>query len=397
VGSILRLLLIVLLPLTAQAQSFGGSNAGTCSALTISYGTVYKYNVGSSGAKTVNADGWYNTWADDNGNYVVGNDSLGWQQATSSNLQVSTLSTTDTTTTGTSVNTMASWGTFTQTGSDGLDFKTAGIISVAGTLIMGVNRATQNTPNSPPYQFNLINDNLIKSTDHGATWTPSPPMTAQPYVSPTFTTQMSNVDWVQYGKDYGGSGDSGSDTYVYAMSTEGPYNNADKVFLGRVTKANIANLSASDWSYWTGVDAHNQPTWTSTWSSAVPVMQEHFKQTASAGTQYFPSLGQNGCYIRINWWYPSVVTQSSLDPSSSTWVPYAAPHPWGPWSAIGSPQTWNSSGMLGLFGPHIMPKSVTATGGGATATILTTGDYNNQNAATGDYTLTMIPLTITTH
>ena len=78
------------------------------------------------------------------------------------------------------------------------------------------------------------------------------------------------------------------------------------------------------------------------------------------------------------------------------WDFYAAPHPWGPWTKFNS-KTWNSSPGVGLYSPNIITKSISVSGNTLTANITTNGDYNTWNSLTGDYTLTIVPLTVTAH
>jgi hypothetical protein len=59
----------------------------------------------------------------------------------------------------------------------------------------------------------------------------------------------------------------------------------------------------------------------------------------------------------------------------------------------GASKTWNTSPGLGLYNPNIIPKSVSADGG-RTVMITCAGDYNNQDPQTGDYTLTLVPVTL---
>jgi hypothetical protein len=405
-----------------SARRIGGGQVASafpaCNPLpTITYGAPFKYNSGYASGKYVDGDIWFNTWDDLGRNVAANNDTHQWQQAgPSANFAIQQLSNTLTTTTGTNINTMQPWGPWATAGSDGFSFKAGGIISVHGTLYVAANRATNSAPGAPHYQYMLQNMQLIKSTDHGAIFTPLPPAgTAAPYnntqtppptTTPTFSGyKMGNADFLQYGKDYAGVGSTAgakpdnADTYVYAYSTEGPYNNANSVYLSRVLISAIGNQSASDWTFYQGgngtLDGNQPASWSSTWPPATAVITGSFDLGASVGTQYFPTLG---CYVRINWWYPSAKAGTALDTTQSTWQGWAAPQPWGPWAMIGAAKQWNAVNPtpgVGLFSPHIMPASLAPSGNTVNAMALSAGDYNSQNAQTGDYTMTMVPVTLT--
>lgn len=391
--------LAMLWGLPAVAQADGAPTK--CARLTVAYGTVFKYN--SNYPTTVTGDIWFNTWDRLGRNITATNDTYGWNATgglvttnpPTSNFAISQLSTTTTATVGTSVNTMPPWGYATQQGADTFSFKAGGIISVNNVLYVAVNRATNTTPSSP-FLYYLQNMQLIKSTDDGATWVPQPTSPTTPYSSPMFSGyQMGNADFLQYGQNYQGQTADNSATWVYAYATEGPYNNANYVYLARVKAANIANQSAADWTYYQGGDGMLDANWSSTWPPYA-VMNGTKIFGASVGTQYFPSLG---CYVRLNWWYPSVTAGTGIVTTSTYWQPWAAPHPWGPWYSIGMPQAWATTDPptpgMGLFSPHIMPASVAGSSTTATAMALCAGDYNHPDPQTGSYTLTMVPITLT--
>jgi hypothetical protein len=79
-------------------------------------------------------------------------------------------------------------------------------------------------------------------------------------------------------------------------------------------------------------------------------------------------------------------------PNLTQWNVYQSPTPWGPWSFV-STVSWNSEPGNGLYNPNIVPKSV-AVDGGRTAQITCGGNFQSQDFATGDYTLTLVSATI---
>ena len=351
----------------------------------VSFGTPFKYNSGYPG-KYIKSDTWVNTWADDSNIYAANDDSRGWQGATSSNMQISLLSGFTTSLTGSNINAMSSWGTSVQKGSDGADYKATGIISVHGVLYVATTRQ------GPNIGLNITanqNSQIIKSSNHGSKWTPVPP-TAGPYTSSMFTgTTFANPSFVQYGQDYQGNSRDLSNTYVYAVANDGCWNNCNSLYLARVLISTLPNLKASDWSFYQGGDGTNSANW-GAWSTAQALISNAKKVGSANQVQFLPAVG---CYVYIDWWYPSVAAGSeTFDTSTTQWDIYDAVHPWGPWT-LHSSITWNSEPGLGLYSPNIMPKSIRRNGGFNTM-IATAGDFRKDDPAIGDYTLTLVPMRV---
>lgn len=356
----------------------------------ITYGSPYKYNTGYA-TKYILSDVWSNTWADDDKIYAVHDDSGGWQEAdragSGRNLEISQLSGYTSSLTGTIVNTMDSFGTQGQTGADSASYKANGIISIRGTLYASVSRHITSGLSAAPFLQTTSGGQIIKSTDHGAAWTPAPPSTAEPYVSPMFSeANFSNAFFVQYGKDYQNQTVDNSGTYVYAVSTDGAWNNGSHLYLGRVKIANIASLSRADWSFYKGGDGSLDASWTSTLANAVSIIDDS-QRIGMNGIQYLPAFQS---YVFVQWWYPA--PPNSMSSGTTNWRIWQAPHPWGPWSVLPGYTAW-TSGTSGYYNPNIMPKSL-QTDGGLTATLSMSGDFNSQDPATGLYTLTLLPVTI---
>jgi hypothetical protein len=357
----------------------------------LTFGKVYKYNSGYP-TKYIASDTWSNTWADDGSIYTLHDDTDNgghWQAtAPSSNMAVSKLSTFDTNTAGTILNVMAAFGTSGQLGSDSATWKGNGLISVSGVLYNFVSRQIYGVAGNG-WRQNAFGGQLIKSTDHGTTWTPQPPSTAQPYASPMFTGENFAIPvFIQYGQDYQGNTVHNSNNYVYAISNNGFWNNGDAIYLGRVLISAIGNLSAAEWSFYTGGDGMNDANWSTSFANAVPLVSAT-KRLGIAGAQYLPASGR---YLMMQWSYPSVTAGVTQDTSSTIWDIYESPTPWGPWTLVQTKQ-WNMAGAVGLYNPNVMPKSVT-TDNGHTLMTLSAGDFHNENAQTGDYTLTMVPVTV---
>ena len=235
--------------------------------------------------------------------------SIGWNAATTSccNIAFSTLSTSTSAVVGTLVNSMTTWGTETQTGSDSASYKPVGLLSVSGTLYAFTTRQNPTRNAGDSFKNTQANAQIIKSTDHGVTWTPAPPSTAAPYASPQFPSgsygNFGSPFFVQYGQDYAGNTVDNAGTYVYAISNDGFWNNgSSRSIIGRVPISAIGNLSASDWTFFTGGDGSNSANWSATASSATSILTNS-GELSQASVQYIPSLGR---YLMIAWYYPSI-------------------------------------------------------------------------------------------
>lgn len=349
----------------------------------LTLGSVFKYN-SNYPTKFVDGDTW-NSTTDSLGNIIAtANDFLGWQGGQSLNLSINQFSDATTAMTGTMLNSMSAFGAETQDGGDGFSTKTAGIISINGTVIISVMRQT--VPATAGV-YGRKDSQLVKATTYPySTWTPQPPSTAAPFASPMFPgTKFANPSFIQYaGADYQGNTVDNSNLYVYALSTDGVWNNGSNMYLGRVLISAIGNLSASDWSYYKSGDGMLDASWDSSIANAIPVLSSAGK-LGFAGAQHVPALGK---YYMIQWYYPSVVASGTLDPSSTIWTVYEATHPWGPWT-LNQTILWPTTG---LYSPAIIPKSIS----GNTMMLAAGGNFSGptQDPATGEYTLHLIPATV---
>lgn len=357
---------------TEDLTAFYGENvnvyyvpeAGTIvPASTISFGGAFPYN-SNYPTHYINSDTWLSTWADDDKIYTTSADSTGWDGVGTWNLAISTLSSFNSSVRGTLVNQMTAFGGVSQIGSDGATYKPTGLISINGTLYLFATRQVYGSAGSGWLQSALTSQ-LVKSSDHGATWTPLPPSTAQPYVSPMFPSPtFAAPNFIQYGKDYQGNTVDNSSVYVYAISSTN-WDNGSALYLGRVKVANIGNLNAADWSFWIGGDGMLDASWSSNLNNAVPILSSTYRLSVTA-IQYFPGYG----YLMLEWYYPNLPGPSQIT-NDSIWNSYLAPHPWGPWgpSTLIGTNEWNPQGY---YNPAVIPKSVN----GNSAVLAFTGDFN---------------------
>jgi hypothetical protein len=239
------------------------------SSFTVSYGTAFKYNVAHGIYQT--GDSFAATWSNDDVIYSIADDTQGFDGTSSShgttdsNLAIFKLSAPDTTMVGSMVNPMTAYGTSNQqlAGGNNLGgtFKANGIISVAGKLYVSVSQQGTQVPTPPAGVVSEDFGTILISSDHGVNWSstaPAPPFTqppAGPGPFPTGTTMFSGrtfaaPGFIQYGKDYqGNTSVDNANTYVYATSNEGCWNNCSQLFLGRVLISDLPLLDGSKWKF----------------------------------------------------------------------------------------------------------------------------------------------------
>jgi hypothetical protein len=348
---------------------------GGCSAqiTAISFGTPYNYNTGSP--KHIRGDRFITTWGASGTIYVTTNDTNGWQDPTSANVMMGYLDGYTDSLTGYNINYMSAWGSEGQTGTDGATYKSYGLISVGGVLYMFVARDVYAT--GAPYIETTTASQLIKSSDNGVTWTPAPPSTAQPYASPMFPGgEFPTPMFLQYGQNYSCPNIHNCQNYVYAYSNlPGSWNNGNSMILGRVSVANIGNLSASDWTFYQGGDGMQDANWGS-YSTAATILSGSY-QASMADAQYIPAAGR---YLLPQWYYTTI--PGGWNKAETTWNMYESPTPWGPWTNFQS-TNWTT---YGYYCPAPIPPSISGDNLTFTATDFS-GSYG--------YTMWLIPATIT--
>ena len=370
-------LLVVLLSAIVYAKNLSGG-APVPIIATATYGTVFAYYA-TFPPKTVNGDGWTSTWDDLDRILIMSNDGSAWNSTgIAQNIQLNTLTNTamDSSTVGSVVNTMnVPWNTGT-VGSPSGSNKANGLLSVNGTLYMLVTWFQGGTGST-------YNSTLIKSTDHGASFTPLPTPSgfAGPNSSAMFPLQ-DNIPYgfVQYGKDYSGSGPDGSGTYVYSTVNLSPSMGVFSTGLARVPLATIANMSAADWQYWTGGDGLNNANWASSIGSAASISDAH--GTSGAYTLNLNYLPRYQKYFTIASTPPVVTT-------NTTFYDRICDHPWGPCTDLPVSHNWNPQGY---YQPGLIEKSM--VNGGQQFVMAFAGDFMQAGSATGHYTLNLMTVTL---
>jgi hypothetical protein len=357
----------------------GVSISGTPAPLTgVTFGTLFQYN---SATKYLAGDTYGNTWSDDGNNYTMVNDTPGVNGTNSSrNISFGKITgsmTGDSTTTWTLVNDMLAWGTETQnTGTPSASHKTGGLISIGGVLYTVGWRLDSTGALG-------FDGQLIKSTDHGASWTPPPPSGALPYVNPMFPGSTWPFGWVQYGQNYTGNGPDNSANYAYMTVRSHPSSGQTCCYLARVALSAIANQVATDWSYYQGTNGSLDGNQSASWGPL-----------ASAGYIFGPNDGTTGQGEAVQYLprYQQYLyfTQVVDGTNSSHLAIRTAYHPWGPWTTIGNSPSYAPQKLGFAF-------TSPATVSGKSLTILLSSSNLASNCAAGGggyYCLYLLPVTL---
>ena len=415
-------------PATAASDNARAAHAATASAVpsdrVITGGSVGipwtpQWSSKSPGTTTADGDTWYNTWADDGNIYATSDDSRGFNTNCNSNFAVNEL-------TGNNPSQLASPFTNCMTGygvegaqgnyHDGRTWKTDGVISVDGTLYVVVARQVDGHGGYPDGYQSSTDASIIKSTDHGRTWsngfgTTDDPNGAPPPPNPDGTgaeamfpgSSFGTPVFINYGQDDNpASTADGGNQYVYAISNDGWAYDGSYAMLGRVLRSKIGDLNGADWQYYTGPpggDGLNSADW-----SASPAAATHLisapHELGQSGVQYIQALHE---YVLTSFYYPFNDLWSTHGMSAyTTWSFYQAPHPWGPWTKFYSAPTTEcfmscdpaSANPIGLYDPVMASKFINMDG--LSDVIFSSGDWNYRNRPNDVlYKLHAFPFTLT--
>lgn len=379
----------------------GGGFVPFTSITSVSYGTPYRY-LNNYPTKYTQGDSWYSTWGDDGNTYVMCNDCTVPQTAPPlQNFMLNTLSgyaanssTTITMVPGNAL--LTPWGRNSDPASDGnLSFKSAGLLCFTpsgaphGYLYLVTRRIANAT-----WVFSSMQ--LIKTTNYGASWTPVPPGTNQPYnsagppVEPMVPNQPLPADFVQYGQCYSGTSVDNSANYIYVAVEESITTSLHRArrWLARVPVGAIDNLNIADWQYYTGpVGAADGGTNSAYWGSSLTGATVVFDPAPLAAT-----VGTCCGEIRYLPRYQSYVYFGSGDQSTGVYTlnAFQAPHPWGPWTLIPGGQYTS-----GLVWGMIIASSI--GNGGQTFMMMPSGDPGTSGdpSSSGNlYSPNFLPVTL---
>jgi hypothetical protein len=327
-------------------SSSGGAAPSSGPSLFTSFtiNSTFSYN-SNYPPKWTTGDGIAPTWADDGNIYIIQNDSGGggFNGAGTSRLQPAVLDGYTSSLTGTNV-----------AGFDDLlhpPWYLGGLIAVGSILYLTIEDGSGAGASQ-----------LVKSTDHGATWTPTPPLSPPTNLQGTYPW-----GFVQYGQAYTGNGPHNSNLYVYlyASARSAPPNGV-AVTLGRCLISNIVNLNGADWSWYQGGDGMVDGNWGAYSTSAAAFTET----TANTSPFYFPTgtaqyLPAFGCYIYTQHHY----TDGTSNSAHVTY--YATPTPWGPFTLV---VDLDMSSYGSLYQVSAAPPSV-AVDGGRTLVLMCSGNY----------------------
>ena len=366
----------------AATSSLGGGPAKAAQSTQGGKGRSLKATMGKSiRFPNCHGDVWTTTWADDDNLYSVTDDSKGFNNACDSNLAMNRITGgPPPNIQGATINPMSEFGKGTELKEDGASWKASGLTCVDGVLYLSVSRhfyeGVVDTKPNPAHRF-LIQQtwdaSILKSTDHGKTWSRAPKLDHAMFPGRIF----SNPFFVQYGKDGQGTKDD-ADKYVYAVSNDGTWNNGNWMTLGRVSKGLIGRLDPGDWEFIQGYDAQNQPIWRPRCDNALYVFRSP-GHTSMTGIHYIKGLD---LYIMPQWYYPHL---EEFRWTVTRWDFYSAPAPWGPWTLFHT-QDFDPQGF---YNPSIPSKFISEDG--RKFWIFVAGFYNSPENV---YGLNMIPVTL---
>jgi hypothetical protein len=326
-------------------------------------------------------DVWTTTWADDGALHSVSDDTWGFDRACRSNLAVHRVTgDLPPDIRGETINCMGEFGGLAEflPEDDGM-WKANGLTCLDGVLYLSVSR--HGDPSRRPFFVQETWDaSIVISRDYGRTWSPTPHLGHSMFPGHTFSTPF----FVQYGQDGRGEAD-GADTYVYAASSNGVWNNGSSMTLGRVRRDRIAQLDPRDWEFVHGYDERGQPIWRPRQDSAAYTFRAPGR-TSMTGIHFIAPLG---LYIMPQWQYLYLDDQEREHRWASTRLEfYQAPAPWGPWSLFHAqdfePQGW--------YNPCIPGKFISADG--RTMWVFVAGDFTTSGTSDGYYGLFMMPMTL---
>ena len=325
-------------------------------------------------------DEWAPTWGKD-GHLYSGNDDGSSFGGKNNNLAFGKLEGNDPyQLKGITINPMNEYGFAGEKGPDKASWKTMNSYSVNGVLYMFVTRCLYPEQSGDTKNRHIFrSSSIIKSLDNGATWTRSE---KENYDSPMFPGKRFGAPYfVWHGKDGKGAVDNAA-KYVYAVSNNGHFESGDNYIIGRVLKSKLPELSASDWTFYTGGDGMQDGSWSANMDNAKPIL-EYENNCSMTGMTYINGLKR---YLMVVWHYTTYNLRT--DPRTINDF-YEAPHPWGPWTKFKTLDTEE----LGWYVPIIGQKFQTSVDANTVKCFLyPTGNYQNKAL----YKLNYIPVTLST-
>jgi hypothetical protein len=339
-----------------------------------------RFNANYGQITNSHGDEWAPTWADD-GNLYTGNDdgtsfggiperSLAFGKLTGNEPNALV---------GTTVSDMGAYGKEPQR-PDGANWKTMNSYCVDGVLYMFVTRCLYPDQAKDPHHRHIFkNSSIIKSTDHGLTWSRS---ADESYEHPMFPGLRFGAPYfVWYGQNGTASVDNAG-KYVYAVANNGHFEDGDDYVLGRVERRKLPNLNGADWQFFTGGNGMSRRNWSSDINQAKPILQDPMN-CSMTGMTYIPGLGR---YVMVVWHY---VTHNISADAHTVNDYYEAPKPWGPWTKFKTVPTEKLGWYVPIIGQKFQKKVDAHT---VDCVLYPTGYYLDWNL----YKLDYIPITLST-
>ena len=243
-----------------------------------------------------NGDTWDPFWADDDNLYAFHCDGRGFGTARR-NLGFNRLSgDSPWNLTGTTVNSMDDYGTAGKKEADNATWKACGQECIDSVFYAFVSRNAYGKDSGDYWlRQTAFNCSLIKSTDKGRRWTRD---AAENYKHPMWPGPAFGAPFfVHYGKNGGGMDRDGANRYVYAVSTNGFWNDGDQYIIGRILRAKLANPNAADWEYFLGGDGNGPSRWAARIERAEPILSVPVR-CGQGPPCYIPALS---VYLMVVW------------------------------------------------------------------------------------------------
>ena len=336
-----------------------------------------------------NGDTWDPFWADDGNLYAFNCDGRGFG-VKGMNLAFNRLSgSSPTSLVGAQVNQMDAYGAADEKRADNATWKVGGQECIDGVFYAFVARNVYGKDSNDPLLRQLsINSSLIKSTDRGLTWSRS---ASENYDHPMWPgARFGAPFFIHYGQNGGQVARDLASEYVYAVSTNGFWNDGDSLTLGRVKRTSLPHMNSADWEYFTGKDGSQPANWAKAIEQAVPILDRPAK-CGQTPICYVPELGR---YLLISWYNTATMTHW-YEPNEMVYDFYQAEHPWGPWLPAGS---FNDSFMgpgFHMYGPSLCARFQQRQGADVLVSLFTSGCPFDDVPAT-PYKMWHIPLLLRT-
>jgi hypothetical protein len=332
-----------------------------------------------------NGDTWDPFWADDDNLYAFNCDGRGFGTE-GRNLAFNRLSgDRPFDLEGLLINPMDEYGRGGQKGPDHATWKACGQECIDNIFYAFVSRNVYGSESDDPLLRQTAgNSSIIMSADRGQTWVRS---AKDNYEHPMWPgPQFGAPFFVHYGRNGGQVSRDDALDYVYAVSTNGFWNDGDNLILGRVRRSLLPKLDSADWAYYAGASNGNTTIWTKSIRDAVPILARPHK-CGQTPISYVPALDT---YLLISW-YNTAPMKQWFKPNEIRYDFFQAHHPWGPWSPVSSCSDAFMGPGYHMYGPSLSARFQQSRGPDVEISLFTSG-CPFENVAATPYKLWHIPV-----